>query len=114
MTCLPGPAAWGPATSACCGKAKPRATGISATPDANGSGLKPKCQSALRVRDLAQPEMLHLAHDVARQRLDEHDIARDLEAGELARDMGPQRLGIGLGAGTQDHIGDRHLLPFRV
>src|SRR5829696_10001683 len=34
-----------------------------------------------------QPEVLHLAQDVARQAPDEHHVARDLEAGELARDV---------------------------
>ena len=61
-----------------------------------------------------QHEMLHLAHRVARQRIDEHVFARHLEARELRQQMRLERARVARRARPPHHIGDRHLLPFRI
>ena len=58
--------------------------------------------------------MLHLAERGTRQLFDKNELARHLEAGELGLRVGFQAVRIDSTIRTPDHIGHRHLLPFRI
>src|SRR3954471_18847158 len=103
MTCLPDAAA--------CGPQRPHVAArraIMPRDSRSESGSEP-ATAPLGTRTATstafQPEMLDLSHQVARQRVQEHDLAGDLEAGELARDMRPQRVRIGGRAEAEHHMG---------
>src|SRR5580698_5334509 len=55
--------------------------------------------------------MLHLAQRRARQIVDEYDVARYLEAGELRRDVRFQAFGLDGTAFAPDDIGDGYFVP---
>src|SRR3954464_7995190 len=112
MTCLPDAAACGPQRPYVAAR-----RAIMPRDSRSESGSEP-ATAPLGTRTATStafpPEMLDLSHHVARQRVQEHDLAGDLEARKLSRNMDLQRLRVGGRAGAQDHIGDRNLLPFRV
>src|SRR4051812_10888051 len=113
MTCLPDAAACGPQRPYVAAR-----RAIMPRDSLSQSGADP-ATAPLRTRTATsaafQPEMLDLSHRAARQRVQEHDLAGvDLEAGELARDMRPQRVRIGGGAEAEHHMGNRDFLPFRI